>query len=113
MRKIGYIGFGVLGSQISEMIAWEKDKVEEFYFDDIVESIWRYFNKMWDYTNSEGEEKYYQHVKRLWRIYAVYDLDLDKLRAKKFKDYAERKDYLEEYGNIIGIFWDYERAWED
>lgn len=84
---------------------------EHFYFDNIIESIWRYYDKMKKYKTKDGEERYLQSVQRLWRIFAVYNIDVDLMRKQKFKNAKERNEWLEER-DAIGIFWDYERDWK-
>ena len=66
---------------------------EQFYFHDVVESIWRYYSK--------------DDLERLWRIYAVYDapLKLVKKLRKKNEKYVDFVGALEDESEIIGIFW--------
>ena len=78
---------------------------QQFYFDTLVESVWRYYNKQY---KEALEGKKFQLVSRLWRIFAVYDLKLEEIEPMP-KNGKERAVWLADKGNIIGVFWEYER----
>lgn len=66
---------------------------EQFYFHDVVESIWRW------YSDKDCE--------RSWRIFAVYDAPLKVVKnlRKKNKMYSDFVDALSDESEVIGIFW--------
>ncbi len=72
---------------------------QQFYFDTLVESIWRYYNKQFKKVYNG---KKFQHISRLWRVFAVYDI-----KPELVKPLLEKKEKIADNCNIIGIFWDY------
>ena len=68
---------------------------KKFFFIDVIYDIWRYYE-------DESHD-------RLWAIYAVYDIPIEK--AQKIVDSGkDRTDWQSEVGEeseCIGIFWEY------
>ncbi len=79
---------------------------QKFYFQDIVESVWRYYNKQ--YKNKKYAGKKFQKISRLWRIFAVYGIKIEVLELQNLKTPVECAEYIKDEGiDIIGIFWNY------
>lgn len=72
---------------------------QEFFFVDIVESVWRNY--------ADDDDDY--DADRLWRVYAVYDIDLSEMnKIFERKDGNRRitwRQHLASNSNVIGIFW--------
>ncbi len=68
-----------------------------FYFCDCVFDMWR--------TYSEKEHD----TDRLWRIFAVYDMEPNEVRRlhNKHPGLRESEAAIKEESDVIGIFWDY------
>lgn len=78
---------------------------QKFYFNHIVDDIWRYYNKQ---TKIANRGKKYQLVSRLWRIFAVYDVKLEVLENAKLSTPKDYYDFVSEQEyNVIGIFFNY------
>ena len=68
----------------------------KFFFQDKVFDIWRYY--------SEDDHE------RLWRIFAVYDIDVYKAREMTSNALrAEWNSELYDTSEVIGIFWEYSK----
>lgn len=66
----------------------------KFFFSDIIYDIWRAYSE--------------EDMDRLWCIYAVYDINIDK--AIDIIKEAERSSWQEELhdlSEVVGIFWEY------
>jgi len=65
---------------------------EKLFFVDIIESIWRHFSS--------------NDSQRLWRIYAVYNLDLEYVKSLMANQYRQTwQQKIEDEASPIGIFW--------
>lgn len=72
---------------------------KEFFFLDVIYNIWRWFDN--------------DTHKRLWSIFAVFDIDVETLRKIDLNRSRQIwQDEIDETSNIIGIFWKYEYAKE-
>ncbi len=88
---------------------WCEVRGEEFYFTDIIESCWRYYDVQ---HKKAYNGKKFQHIERLWRIFAVYALTKkEKSMLREAENALERHKLIQEY-QPIGIFWDYTYAKE-